>query len=174
MAATYHVLNQGVAYASAKSMTDVFQSSSGTNTISCYRIFFFNNGTAAVTGVLTTMVVRVQNTSASAGTSSTIVKHKSSDASPGANISAGTGRTIGAGSTVRRIVWSNDEPAVSTATIDEMELLVPNCEIWNSAYGDSNVEPLRCVAAVSEGIDLQQAGSSAVGSADCEFELTIV
>ena len=173
MTATYHVLNQGVAFASAKSLTDIFQTSSGTNTIRLYRSFLFNNGTNTVPGVLTTIVLRHQNTNATGGTSTTIVKHKSSDSTPGAQISAGTNRTISAGVTVRRIVWSNDEPAVSTSTLDEWELLVPNCEIWNSGYGDSNVEPLTMVPSTAEGIDLQQSGSSAVGSCDVEFEFTI-
>lgn len=171
--ATYHVLNVGVTFASGKSMTDVQQTITGTNTLRVYRIWLFNNQTSAVTGVMTPMAIRHQNTAATVGTTSTFVKHSSANAAVGAQITAGFGRTIVAGSTVRKILWGNDEPAVSTATIDEMELLVPNCEIWNSGYGDSNVQPLTCVASAAEGVDLQQSGSSAVGVADIEFEVTI-
>ena len=99
MTATYHVLNQGVAFASAKSLTDIFQTSSGTNTIRLYRSFLFNNGTNTVPGVLTTIVLRHQNTNATGGTSTTIVKHKSSDSTP---ISPATARTARTGGPISR------------------------------------------------------------------------
>jgi hypothetical protein len=174
MAATYRINPQAVTFASGKSLADVLQTVSGTKTILGYRFHTANIQTAAVTGVMTTNDVRAGITAVSGGSAATILQHKSSDTAPGANISAGTGRTITGGTVYRRILWSNDEPAVSASTIDEWECLIPNTEIFNSGYGDSNVEPLACIPATAQGFDIHQAGASAVGTVDCEIEMTIV
>lgn len=170
MAATYHISSQAIAFASGKDMLNVFQTSSGTVTVKVYRIFMFNNQTAGVTGILTTMQIR-RLTAASAGSAVTILKHNTGDATL-TNVTGGTGQTVTASDIFRRILWSNDEPTVSTGTIDEFEMLVPNAEIWNSGYGDSNVEPLVCRSGQNEGIDLHQSGASAVGTTDAEIEMT--
>lgn len=169
MAATWRATKQGVAYASAKSMLDVFNGGSSARVIRCYRMYLFNNGLSAVTGILTTMRVN-RTTEASAGSTVTPVKHDSNSSALDANTTCGTNRTITRPEVFRQIVWSNDEPTVSGSTQDEWECLVPFAEIWNAGYGDSNVEPIVCRAGY--GAEIQQAGASAVGSADLEIEFT--
>lgn len=171
MAATWRATSQAVAYASAKSMIDVFNASGSAGVVRAYRMYHFNNGTGAVTGVLTTMRVN-RTTAASAGTSVTPVKHDSNSPALEAQMTAGTNRTITRTDIFRQYLWSNDEPAVSGNTLDEWELLVPFAEVWNAGYGDSNVEPITCRAAT--GVEIQQSGSSAVGTADFEIEFTDV
>lgn len=171
MANTWRATSQAVAYASAKHMLDVFNSSSSARYVRVYRCYMFNNGTAAVTGVLTNVQIR-RTTAASAGTTVTPVAHNSANSALDANTTAGTGRTITATSIFRQILFQNDEPAVSTLDMDALLTLVPYAEIWNAGYGDTNVEPLVCRAGQNEGVSIQQPGSNAVGTADLEMEFT--
>ena len=169
MAATWRATSQAVAYASAKDMLNVFNGGASAAVLRVYRIYWFNNGTTAVTGVLTNMRVN-RITAASAGTAVTPVAHDTSSAALDAATSAGTNQTVTRSSVFRQILYSNDEPTVSAATQDEWELYIPFAEVWNAGYGDSNVEPLTCRA--TQGVELQQSGSSAVGSGDAEIEFT--
>jgi hypothetical protein len=58
-------------------------------------------------------------------------------------VTVGTGGTpSGSADVLRRYVWSSDEPAVSGATVDELECLVPLNVLWDAGYGDGNVQPL--------------------------------
>jgi hypothetical protein len=171
MAATWSANQQGVAFASAKSMLDVFNGSASAKTIAIVKMLQFNNGTGAVTGVLCTMKIR-KTSAASAGTAVTPAAFNSASAALDANTTAGTGRTITAGATFRQYIWSNDEPTVSTATQDEWELLVPFAEVWDLGYGDSGVERLTARTGVSEGYDVQQSSASAVGTNDFEIIFT--
>jgi hypothetical protein len=67
-------------------------------------------------------------------------------------------------------MWSNDEPAASSATSDEFETLVPlNC-VWDST-GDANIEPI--VLREGEGISVHHSGSTTVGLCDVFVEYTL-
>lgn len=171
MAATWRATYQGITYASAKYMIDVFNSSSSARYIRVYRIYMFNNGTATVTGVLTQIQVK-RSSAASSGTSITPVAHSLGSSSLDANTTAGTGRTVTSSSIFRQILFQNDEPAVTTLDMDALLTLVPYAEIWNAGYGDSNVEPLTCRASNNEGVCVQQPGTNAVGTCDMEMEFT--
>lgn len=171
MANTWRATAQAVAYASGKSMIDLLNAVASTRYVRVYRAYHFNNGVAAVTGVLTEM--RCNRTSAaSAGTAVTPVAHSPAYAALNANTTAGTGRTVTVVSLLRSYLWSNDEPAVSGATMDEMELFVPFAEVWNSGYGDTAVEPITLPAGTAQGFEIKQQGTSAVGEASLEIEFT--
>lgn len=169
MAATWRATSQAVAFASAKSMLDLFQAGAGARVERAYRMYQFNNGTTAVTGVLTLMRVN-RGTSSTGGSTVTPVKHDTASSALTADVTAGTGRTFGRTDVFRQYLWSNDEPTVSGATMDEWELLIPFAEIWNAGYGDSNIEPIVCRPGF--GVEIQQSGASAVGSNDFEIEFT--
>jgi hypothetical protein len=173
MAATHHTNVQAEAFASAKSMHDLFNASGSGRVIRLYRAWIFNNQTGPVTGVVTTLVCRRLDTATPTGGSAvTPIKHDTNSSSLVAQVTAGRGRTVTAvvDGTLRRILWSGDEPAVSGATVDELQCLVPFAEIWNSGYGDGSVEPV--VLRPVEGFDIQQPGANAVGVIDAEFEFT--
>lgn len=172
MAATWRGTSAAIAWASAKSMIDIFQAVGSTKVLRCTRFYLFNNGTGAVTGVLITVQVRRIITAVSGGSTVTPVKHDTTSAALNANTSMGTGRTVTGSDVFRRIVMSNDEPAVSGSTMDEWELLVPNALIFEAGYGDSNVESIVCNAATTEGADITQTSASAVGTCDAEIEFT--
>ena len=171
MANTWRATSQGIAWASGKSMLDVFNAAASSRFIRVYRMYLFNNGTASVSGVLTEVrVTRI--TAASGGTGVTPVAHDTSNAALNANTTAGTGRTVTDDALFRQLIYSNDEPAVSGSSMDEWELLVPFAEIWNSGYGDSNVQPLTAVSGTAQGYHIKNQGTTAVGSASAEIEFT--
>jgi hypothetical protein len=169
MAATFQAAAQAIAFASAKSMIDVFNATGSGRKIRIYRFCMLNNQTGAVTGVVTLCQVRLITT-ASAGTAVTPVKHNSGDSNLNANTTAGTNRTVTQSSIVRQFAWSSDEPTVGTGTWDELECVVPLNYVWDSGYGDSNVEPLLCND--TQGWNIQQPGANAVGTVDADIEFT--
>lgn len=169
MAETYRAASGGIAYGNGKDMLNVFNATGSGEIVRVYRAYHFNNGTGAVTGVLTTMQIR-RITAASAGSAVTPVKHDTNSTNLPAQVTAGTGQTVTGGDIFRRYVWSNDEPAVSGGTLDEWELLVPFAEVWAAGYGDTNIEPIVCRA--DEGFEVFHSGTSAVGTADMEIEFT--
>lgn len=170
---TYSVNTAAIAYASGKSMIDIANGAAATDVASAYVFMFFNNGVVSVTGALTTLQVERHSTGAPTGGSTlNPVKHNNGSANPEAAFTAGTGRTCVASDVFRRVVWSNDEPAVSGASMDEWELLVPNAAIW-SILGETRLEPLVCRAGVGEGLQIRHSGSSAVGTADAEIIFTL-
>jgi hypothetical protein len=132
-------------------------------------MYWFNNGTAAITGVITTGQVR-RITAASGGTAVTPVKHDTNSSALDANTTCGTNRTVTGSDIFRRFLFVNEEPVVAGTTQANWLTLVPFAEIWNAGYGDTNVEPIVCRAA--QGVQLFHSGSSAVGTADLEIEFT--
>jgi hypothetical protein len=170
MAQTYTVAAVGATFANNKSMLGLFNGAGSGRFIKVYRVWVLNNQTAGVTGVLTTWALR-RTTAQSGGTSITPVKHDTASETAPAQCLFATGGTVTlTGVELRRWMWSNDEPAVSSATSDEFECLVPlNC-VWDST-GDANIEPI--VLREGEGISVHHTGSSAVGLADVFVEYTL-
>lgn len=169
MAATFRATGGGIAYASSKDMLNVFNGSATARVIRVYRGYWFNNGTAAVTGVLTTAQCR-RITAASAGTAVTPVKHDTNSSNLDAATTCGTNQTTTGTDIFRRFLFVNEEPIVAGTTQANWLTLVPFAEIWNAGYGDTNVEPVTCRA--SQGFQLFHSGTSAVGTADLEIEFT--
>jgi hypothetical protein len=169
MAATWRATGGAIAYASSKDMLNVFNGTSSARIIRVYRCYWFNNGTAAVTGVLTTAQVR-RITAASGGTAVTPVKHDTDSSALNANTTCGTNQTTTGSDIFRRFLFVNEEPIVGGTTQANWLTLVPFAEIWNAGYGDTNVEPVTCRA--TQGLQLFHSGSSAVGTADLEIEFT--
>ena len=169
MAATFRATGGAIAYASSKDMLNVFNGTATARVIRVYRAYFFNNGTAAVTGVLTTAQCR-RITAASAGTAVTPVKHDTNSSNLDAATTCGTNQTTTGTDIFRRFLFVNEEPIVAGTTQANWLTLVPFAEIWNAGYGDTNVEPVTCRA--TQGFQLFHSGTSAVGTADLEIEFT--
>jgi hypothetical protein len=170
MAQTYTAAAVGATFGNNKSMLGVFNGSGSGRVVRVYRIWVLNNQTAGVTGVLTTWALR-RTTAQSGGTAITPVKHDTTSETAPAQVLFATGATATLALTeLRRWMWSNDEPAASSATSDEFETLVPlNC-VWDST-GDANIEPI--VLREGEGISVHHSGSSAVGLCDVFVEYTL-
>lgn len=170
MANTWQTISTGVAYAANKHMLDVFNSSSSTRFIRIYRAYLFNNGTAGVTGVLNTARCNI-TTAASAGSAVTPITMDTNNSALNGNTTAGTNRTITVGNIIRQILHSPDEPAVTVLDWDSLGTLVPFAEIWNTGYGDANIQPVTCRASESRGFSVQSI-TQTVGSGDFEILFT--
>lgn len=172
MAATYRAVATAVPFnASARSLLKVFNASGSGKVLRIYRIWVLNNQTAAITGVLPSVQI-VRITAASGGTTVTPMKHDPNSAALPAQITAAHSDTsISVDATFRRFLWSSDEPAVSTMTIDEWETIVPINLVWDSGYNDSTVEPI--TIRETYGISVYNPGiASAAGTADIIIEFT--
>jgi hypothetical protein len=171
MAKTYTAYATGIAFASNKSLLGIFNAHA-TRKVKLYRAWVLNNQTSAVTGVLTSMLLR-KISALSAGTAVTPVAHDTGNAAVDlTSVTCVTGGTFTntSDNAFRQIMWSGDEPAVSSATSDELQCIVPLMCIWDST-GDSNIEPFVCNT--SEGIHILQPGANAVGILDVAFEFTV-
>lgn len=171
MAKTYTVSAIGTAFASNKSLLGIFNAHA-TRKVKIYRVWALNNQTAAVTGVLTSMLLRKIST-LSAGTALAPVQHDSANTSVDlTSVTTVTGGTATntADNAIRQIMWSGDEPSVSSATSDELQCIVPLMCIFD-ATGNSNIEPF--TLNTNEGLHLVQPGANAVGILDVIFEFTV-
>jgi hypothetical protein len=160
----------GATFGNAKHMASLFNGSGSGRVLRVYRVWLLNNQTSTVTGVLTTFSLR-RTSAQSGGTAVTPTKHDTTNASLVAQVLSATGATVTntADADLRRFMWSNDEPSVSSAVSDELECIVPlNC-IWDST-GDDRIQPI--VLREGQGVTLQHTGTSAVGICDIFFELT--
>lgn len=171
MAKTYTASALGIAFASNKSMLAILNAH-GTRKVKIYRIWVLNNQTSAVTGVLTTMTVR-KLSALTGGTAVTPVAHDTSNTSVDLTsvtcVTNGTA-TNTADNAWRQILWSTDEPAVSSASNDEIQCVYPLMCVWDST-GDSNIEPI--TLNTNEGLSITQPGTNAVGIADFFIEFTV-
>lgn len=169
MAATWRVTGAAIAYANGKSMIDVFNGGASARIIRVFRGYWFNNGTGAVTGVVTTAQV-TRTTTGSGGTTLTPVKHDTGSGALDANTTCGSNRAPTASDVFRRFLFVNEEPVVAGVTMANWLTLVPFAEVWNAGYGDTVIEPLTC--RTTQGVQLLHSGTSAVGTADLELEFT--
>lgn len=144
MAQTFTAYYSGVAFAATKNMAAVLNSHA-TEILKIRRVGLLNAQTAAVTGVLCAIEFRAffaGSPGLTAPTAVTPTSHDSTNSAPTTATYGHAGTIAGTPLTLRRIFWSSDEAAISTATLDELETLVPLNIIWDAGYGDSNVQPL--------------------------------
>lgn len=171
MAKTYTASAIGVAFASNKSLLGLFNAHAS-RALKLYRAWQLNNQTTGVTGVLSSCSLR-RISALSGGTAITPVQHDTSNT--GVDLTSVTCNTNGtftntADTAMRVWMWSTDEPAVSAATSDELQCIVPLMCVWDST-GDTNIEPLTCMQ--NQGVHILQPGSNAVGISDVFMEFTI-
>ena len=171
MAKTYTASAIGIAFASNKSLLGVLNAHA-TRKVKLYRAWQLNNQTSGVTGVLTSCSLR-KISALSGGTAVTPAQHDTGNTSVDlTSVSCITGGTFtNTGDNPLRVwMWSGDEPAVSGATSDEFQCIIPLMCLWDST-GDSNIEPI--VANTNEGFHILQPGSNAVGISDLFMEFTV-
>lgn len=169
MAQTWTAYFPGIAFAATKNMAAVLNGHA-TELIKIRRIGLLNSQTAAVTGVLCSIEIRKYTGATLTGsTAVTPVTHDSTNTGP-TTITVGHAGTIGGTPlTLRRIFWSSDEAAISTATSDELETYVPLNIVFDAGYGDSNVQPLTLR---QNEMAMVYNVSGAAGLLDCWIEYT--
>ena len=144
MAANSWTLNvTGLAFAASKVMWGLLNG--GSRVLRVARIGLLNNQTAGVTGVACLMELRKYPATMTWASPTAVapVAHDSTNSAL-SSVTAGNSGTPGGstGVAIRRIFWSSDEPAISTATSDELECFVPLNIIWDAGYGDTDVQKL--------------------------------
>ena len=146
-------------------------------TYTIVRMGLLNTQYVAVTGSAVQPEIRVYMGSATTSmtwtgfTAVSPVSHDTTNAAMGSNSIGHSGTPGGpTARTIRRIFWSSDEPAISTAvTADELECYVPMNIIWDAGYGDSAVQ--RLTLRTDQGVVLiNSVGSS--GALDSWVEFT--
>lgn len=168
--ATYTIPFIGVAFASGKSMAAIINPAASGKIVKVWRVWILNNQTTSVTGVLTWLELR-RSTAQSSGSAVTAIKHDTNSAALAATVATGATVSDAANGLLRQIFWSNDEPSVSGASMDEWQMVVPLNQVWDAGYGESaSVQPL--TLREGEGFHVKHGGSSAVGIVDVYFEVT--
>lgn len=167
---TYTGAAVGVSFAANKSMIGLYNGTGSGQILRVYRIWILNNQTVAVTGTITNLEIR-RCTALSGGTSLTPIKHDSNNTAIPGQVIASTGGSPTLTDLFRRALWSTDEPSANaTATIDELQTLIPLGCIWDVGYGDATVEPIVCRE--GQGVSLQSLGAT-TGVADVFIEFTM-
>src|SRR4030067_277363 len=144
MAQTWTAYYLGVAFAAGKNMAAILNTHA-TEILRIRKVGLLNSQTAAVTGVLCSMELRKYPATATltSPTAITPTTHDSTNTAPASAVYGHAGTVGGStGTVLRRIFWSSDEAAISTATSDELETYVPLNIIFDEGYGDANVQPL--------------------------------
>lgn len=142
MTDTYTAYFPGIAFAAGKNMASILNGHAS-ELIKIRRVGLLNTQVAAVTGVVCQLDFQLRTGAGLSGhTSITPVAHDSNNAAAESLTIGHAGTPTGTAVTLRRVFWSSDEPAISTATLDELECLVPFNIIWDAGYGDANVQPL--------------------------------
>lgn len=143
MANTHTLYVPGLVFAAGKVMAGILNG--GTRVLRVARMGLLNNQTAGVTGVATFMELRKYPATLTwtGPTSVAPISHDSSNSALSSVTAGHSGTPSGStGAVMRRIFWSSDEPAISSATSDELECFVPLNVIWDAGYGDATVQKL--------------------------------
>ena len=144
MAQTFTAYNSGVAFATSKVMGGIYNTHAS-EILKIRRVGLLNGQTAAVTGVLCNLEMRLTTGTPTwtSPTADVVTTHDSNNSAP-SSYSHGNGGTFSGGTStaLRRTNWSSDEAAVSASTMDELECFVPLNIIFDAGYGDADVQPL--------------------------------
>lgn len=143
-AMTWTAYFNAIALAASKNMGAILNGHA-TEQLKIRRCGLLNAQTGAVTGVLCSIEARVYQTGSpglTAPTSVTLTPHDTTNTGPTTVTVGHAGTIAGTALTLRRIFWSSDEAAISSATSDELETYVPLNTIFDAGYGDANVQPL--------------------------------
>lgn len=168
MAASYTLSALSVAFSASKNMITLYNGSGSGKVLRVYRVWAVNNQFTAVTGVLTNLELR-KISACSGGTTLTAIRHDTNSSALPAQVLQTTNSTVTLGAMYRRVIWSTDEPAVSTLTLDEFQCFFPLCCIWSMGYADSTTDPI--TLREGEGLTVVNVGGAS-GQADFFFEFT--
>lgn len=142
--------------AAVKSLIAIFNTAASGKILRVYKVWVENNQTTAVTGG--NMVINLSRiTAASGGITLTPVTFDTTNTVLG-TVAAGTGMTVTTSDVFRRQYWSNDEPSLNNATVDEFQMFHTWSSLWDVGYGDANIEPIVCRE--GQGVSVQNTGTT--------------
>lgn len=174
MAATYIMRVAAATNAINKTYFTLFNGSGSSKIIRVYKIYTNPISSAAVTGGFGIYILDKFTGTPGGGAAITWVKQDTASAAVPVQITALNGNTSITGSlttagVLRQICRSNDEPAVSSLTVDELQNLYPLNIIWDGGYGDSNVEPI--VLRETEGLRMYSTNAGTWGASTMDISL---
>jgi hypothetical protein len=169
MANLYTVAAIGATFRPFKNMITLFNGVGSGKIIKVWRVWLLNNQTVAVTGILTSIELRLV-TSISGGGALTPTKHNSSLSSLPPQIVAAEGAICTLSSLFRRLLWSSDEPAATVSSVDELAVIPKWSTFFENSITESIIEPI--VLNEGQGVSLYFNTNSAVGQADFFIEFT--
>ena len=144
MAATYIVIGTGIANAANKNIIAVQNGTGSGVTMKIRRARLWSSQTGAVTGGTQLFEIGTYSGAYSGGTSLTtaIVSMDSNNSALPGTVVAATNCTATISDIYRRTVMFTDEFAVSDATSDMLSLIPEFNIVWDSGYGEPNIQPL--------------------------------
>ena len=141
MAQTFNAHFSGVAFAATKNMASIINQHA-TEVLKIRKIYLVNAQTAAVTGVVCSIELRKYSAATLTGpTAITPTSLDSTNTAPTTAVYGHAGTIGGTPATLRRIIWSSDEAAVSAATSDELENFLP-LNVLYEWQPHSDVQPI--------------------------------
>jgi hypothetical protein len=141
MAQTFNAYYGAVAFAATKNMAAILNGHA-TEVLKIRRITLCNAQTAAVTGVVCSIELRRYTTGTLTGpTAITPTSYDTTNTAPTTATYGHAGTIGGTSATLRRIIWSSDEAAVSSATSDELENF-PALNVLYEWQPHSDVQPI--------------------------------
>jgi hypothetical protein len=178
MTASYTINAQGVTWAAGKNMLALVNHTGSGVVVDVYRIWATSLQTTGVTGGTCLLELWQCNSVASytGGTAQTFILHDTASAAVPSQViaNAGTTTSLTRNSLVRRFTRYTEEFAVSDTAMEALGFHFPlNC-LWDTGYGDSNIQPFRL--RVGEGLVLftpSSGGGTYTGSTDITIEMTI-
>lgn len=174
MAQTYIVRASAVTFANNKHMITAWNGSGSGRVVRISRIWFVNEQTSNVTGVITRLFLYKMTADGTNGTTLTPVKYDTSSENVPAQIifrtNPTTGITYSTSTLYRSFCFSTDEYGVGDATIDGVETFPAIMLVWDVGYGESNTDFL--TLREGEGVTLFNTPGAA-GTCNIALEFTI-
>lgn len=154
MADTFTAASQAAVNWTASS-TQIGLINNSANVVRVYRIWVYNNGVGTVSGgTCIYQLWRGTGTAWTGGTALTPIRHNPAGVIALTSIAVNTLPTSGFTNTalLGQYTQSNDEIAVTSLTMEEVQAFKATGLIWDAGYGDSNVEPI--VVRTGQGVRL--------------------
>jgi hypothetical protein len=175
MAQTYTALASGVTLPTTLAAKTLLKMYNTHATLKNYvtRVWCLNTAIAAVTGVYQTLSLGRFTTDQATGTAVVPIKHDTSGVlAPTWTCASATTVSVTLVDTFMQYVRTGDEFATGTAKLDNLFSLPAFGLIFDSGYGDTNVEPI--VLNTNEGLALTATGvATGVGTVDVIFEFYV-
>ncbi len=168
MAATYRALSLATAVGTNKSMLGILNTAS--QTLRIWRVWVYPNVTA-VTGIPIRFGLRLLS-NLTAGSAVTPIKLDTNSANL-SGVTCVTGGTATATATFFSFMMSSEELTVSSATNQALGALVPFSLVWDTGYGDTNVEPITLLQNQGFDVVIEGGNGTLAGNFDIKIEFTI-
>lgn len=178
---SYTLFANTIANANDKNLIAISNATGSGKLIKIYRVWAWNPTTGAVSGGMTGLLLGRSAAVHTGGTALNFLPHSScvtaGAATPFTGCSAASGATTitaTMGTEFRRVFKATDELTASSGTMDEIQNVYPWSIIWETGYGDTNVEPF--ILRENQGflIRTDSAPANAVGNFSLAVQLSIV